>query len=145
IGLLGCGLGLAAAAVVGASSFGSASFGATTGSALLWAGIAVGVGAAITAAAILVPARRDVREHTVAAGQQAITARCYPWWARYGLDIAALVGAGLIFQTTSRNGYQLVLAPEGVPTISVSYWALAGPALLWLGAGLLVWRLSDLL
>ncbi|MDT4989859.1 MAG: putative transport system permease protein, partial [Micromonosporaceae bacterium] len=72
IGLLGCGLGLAAAALVGASSFGSASFGATTGSALLWAGLAVGVGAAITAAAIIVPARRDVREHTVAAGQQAI-------------------------------------------------------------------------
>jgi putative ABC transport system permease protein len=34
-----------------------------------------------------------------------------------------------------------VLAPEGVPTVSVSYWALAGPALAWLGAGLLTWRL----
>jgi putative ABC transport system permease protein len=37
------------------------------------------------------------------------------------------------------------LAPEGVATISVSYWAFLGPALLWIGAGLLVWRLSDLL
>jgi putative ABC transport system permease protein len=27
----------------------------------------------------------------------------------------------------------------------VSYWAFLGPALLWIGAGLLVWRLSDLL
>ena len=27
----------------------------------------------------------------------------------------------------------------------MSYWALAGPALLWLGAGLLIWRLVDLL
>jgi putative ABC transport system permease protein len=145
IGTLGCGLGLASAAVVGASSFGSASFGATTASALLWAALAVAAGIAIIAGAILVPARRDVREHTVAAGRQAIAVPRYPWWARYGLDIAALIGAGLIFQATSRNGYQLVLAPEGVPTISVSYWALAGPALLWLGAGLLVWRLSDLL
>jgi putative ABC transport system permease protein len=39
----------------------------------------------------------------------------------------------------------LVLAPEGVPAISVSYWAFAGPALLWVGAGLLTWRLCDLL
>ena len=34
--------------------------------------------------------------------------------------------------------------PKGVPTISVSYWAFAGPALLWSGAALLAWRLADL-
>ena len=56
-----------------------------------------------------------------------------------------LIIAGLVFNATSRNGYQLVVAPEGVPTISVSYWALAGPALLWIGAGLLAWRAADLL
>ncbi|MDQ2797519.1 MAG: FtsX-like permease family protein [Actinomycetota bacterium] len=145
IGALGCLVGLAAALVVGQTAFGSTSFGATTGSALLWAGLAIAVGLAITAAAVLVPARRDVREQTIASGRQEITARRYPWWARYGLDIAALIGAGLILNATSNNGYQLVLAPEGVPTISVSYWALAGPALLWLGAGLLIWRLVDLL
>ncbi|MGH8860854.1 MAG: FtsX-like permease family protein [Jatrophihabitantaceae bacterium] len=145
IAVLGCLVGLAAALIVGQTAFGSASFGATSASAALWAGLAVAAGLAITGAAVLLPARRDVREQTVAAGRQDITARRYPWWARYGLDIAALVGAGLIVNATSRNGYQLVLAPEGVPTISVSYWALAGPALLWLGAGLLVWRLVDLL
>jgi putative ABC transport system permease protein len=32
-----------------------------------------------------------------------------------------------------------------VPTISVSYWAFAGPALLWIGSGFLVFRLADLL
>jgi len=62
-----------------------------------------------------------------------------------GLDVGLLVRAYLVFHATSRNGYQLVLAPEGVPTISVSYWAFAGPALLWAGAGLLAWRLADLL
>ncbi len=145
IGVLGCGLGLAVAAAAGTFAFGSASFGATTASALLWAGLSVAAGLAITAAAILVPARRDVREQTVTAGLQAIGVRRYPWWARYGCDIAALIGAALIFRASSNNGYQLVLAPEGVPTISVSYWALAAPALLWLGAGLLIWRLVDLL
>ncbi|MEO9137872.1 MAG: FtsX-like permease family protein [Jatrophihabitans sp.] len=145
IGILGCLVGLAAALIVGQTAFGSTSFGATTGSALLWAGLAVAVGLAIAGGAVLAPARRDVREHTIASGRQEITALRYPWWARYGLDIAALLGAGLVLNATSHNGYQLVLAPEGVPTISISYWALAGPALLWLGAGLLVWRLVDLL
>jgi putative ABC transport system permease protein len=144
-GAIGCVAGLAAAAVVGTVAFGSAAFGTTTATALLWAGLAVAVGALITLGAVLLPARRDVREHTVAADRRSVIARRYPWWARYGLDIGALIGAGLVFTATSRNGYQLVLAPEGVPTISVSYWALAGPALLWLGAGLLVWRLVDVL
>jgi putative ABC transport system permease protein len=145
IGVLGCSVGLGAAAVVGRTAFGSASFGATTTSALLWSSLAVAAGLAITAAAVLVPARRDVREHTIASGRQEITAGRYPWWARYGLDVIALICAGLVLNATSNNGYQLVLAPEGVPTISVSYWALAGPALLWLGAGLVIWRLVDLL
>jgi putative ABC transport system permease protein len=32
-----------------------------------------------------------------------------------------------------------------VPSISVNYWAFAGPAMLWVGAGLLTWRVIDLL
>ncbi|MGW2855435.1 ABC transporter permease, partial [Streptomyces sp. NPDC001215] len=47
----------------------------------------------------------------------------------------------LVFRASSGNQYALVLAPEGVPSISVSYWAFLGPALLWIGAALLLWRL----
>jgi putative ABC transport system permease protein len=39
----------------------------------------------------------------------------------------------------------VVLAPEGVPTISIDYTTLAAPLLLWIGAALLAWRLSNLL
>jgi putative ABC transport system permease protein len=53
--------------------------------------------------------------------------------------------SGVLFWQAGRTGYQIVLAPEGVPTISVSYWAFVAPALLWIGAALLVWRLSDML
>ena len=67
-----------------------------------------------------------------------------PWWARIGLDVALLVGGALLVRAASGTGYALVLAPEGVPTVSVSYWAFAGPALLWVGSGLLAWRLTDL-
>ncbi|MDT4918954.1 MAG: putative transport system permease protein [Pseudonocardiales bacterium] len=145
VGVLGCALGLGAAAIVGRITFGSARFGATTGSALLWAGLATAAGVVVTAGAVLIPARRDLREQTVAASRQEVPTPRTPMWARYGLDIAALIGAGLAFSATRSNGYQLVVAPEGVPTISISYWALAAPALLWIGAGLLIWRLADLL
>src|SRR5205085_11366224 len=63
----------------------------------------------------------------------------------FGADLMLLALSGLVFWLTSRNGYKLVLAPEGTPSISVNYWALAGPALLWLGAGLFAWRVAYML
>ena len=91
------------------------------------------------------PARRDARTATVTAARQTVGRRPPrpPGWARLGLDLWLLAASGVVFWLTSRGGYQLVLAPEGVPTISVNYWAFAGPALLWTGAGLLAWRLAD--
>ncbi|HEY3630310.1 MAG TPA: ABC transporter permease [Jatrophihabitantaceae bacterium] len=142
-GVLGAALGLGAAAIVGQLSFGSAAFGTSASSAAVWSGASAVVGLLIAAAAVLMPARRALRRETVAAGRATLGTLPYPAWARYGLDAAALIGADLVFTSTSHNGYQLVLAPEGVPTISVSYWAFAGPALLWLGGGLLAWRLAD--
>jgi putative ABC transport system permease protein len=59
--------------------------------------------------------------------------------------VALIVAALGVFYAAGRNQYTLVLAPEGVPTISVSYWAFLAPALGWLGAGLLGWRFCDLL
>ena len=37
----------------------------------------------------------------------------------------------------------MVLAPEGVPTISVSYFTLLAPLLFWIGTALLMWRLAS--
>jgi putative ABC transport system permease protein len=65
-----------------------------------------------------------------------------PWPLRVGLDVILLAGAALAFSLTARNGYQVVLAPEGVPSTQVNYAALAGPALAWPGLALLVWRLT---
>jgi putative ABC transport system permease protein len=144
-GVIGAGLGLAVAALVGRIAFGTGSFGVTTATAWSWALVAAGVGVAIAIGTVLLPARRELRHQTVASGQAPIAAMRYPAWARCGLDAVLLITAGLVFAATSSTGYQLVLAPEGVPAISVSYWALAGPALLWIGAGLLTWRVADLL
>ncbi len=141
----GVALGLTAALVIGATTFGTTSFGASTLTAAVWAGGAALGGLVIAAASIALPAWRDARSLTVA-GQRATVGRRdrAPRWARYGLDFVALAGSGLVYWQASKNGYSLVLAPEGVPQISVNWYALAAPVLGWIGAGLLAYRLTDL-
>ncbi|MFD5662668.1 FtsX-like permease family protein [Streptomyces hirsutus] len=144
VGVVGGLGGLGVAALIGRLAFGAASFGASAGSWTVWYGIAFVLGAAVAAGAVLVPALRDVRSVTVADTRKETGVRSVrsPWWMRYGLDFALLIGSWLVFHASSGNQYALVLAPEGVPTLSVSYWAFLGPALLWIGAALLVWRLT---
>lgn len=145
IGVLGAVAGLAGAAVVNTLAFGSPRFGVTLAAALAWPAAAAAAGIAVATATVLLPAWRDLRGTTVASGRRRVGALTLPIWARLGVDALLLAGAAAVFYATTGRGYQLVLAPEGVPAISVSYWAFAGPALLWFGAGLLTWRLADLL
>lgn len=145
IGVLGAVAGLAGAAVVNTLEFGSPRFGVTLAAALAWPAAAAAAGIAVATATVLLPAWRELRGTTVASGRRRLGALTLPIWARLGVDALLLAGAALVFYATTGRGYQLVLAPEGVPAISVSYWAFAGPALLWFGAGLLTWRLADLL
>jgi putative ABC transport system permease protein len=145
VGLVGSAVGLAAAALVGLATFGSASFGADTPTAIGWAGASAAGGLAIAAATVLAPAWRDLRGATVITVRADVRRTTAPRWTRFGLDLVALAVSGVLFWLAGRTGYQIVLAPEGVPAISVSYWAFVAPALLWIGATLLVWRLADLL
>jgi putative ABC transport system permease protein len=145
VGLGGALAGVALAALLGRLLFGSAAFGATPRTAIVWAVLAVVLGLAVAIATVVVPAERAWREGRVVAAGSLLPASRRPLWARFGLDLIALAIAIAIVWTTSRVGYSLVLAPEGVATISVDYWAFLGPGLLWLGGGLLAWRLTDLL
>jgi putative ABC transport system permease protein len=144
IGVVGTVAGLGLAALLGRLAFGSPAFGSTPAAAAGWALIAAAVGFSVAVGTILLPA-----EHAWRAGRvvdvRALPPPQRPLWARLGLDLLALAGAAAIISATSRIGYSLVLAPEGVATISVDYWAFLGPALLWAGGGLLCWRLADLL
>lgn len=143
VGVAGAAAGLGVALALGKAMFGTVGFGATTVAAVGWAAGSAAVGFVIAAATVAVPAWRDARNVTVAAGRRPVGRAGAPRWARYGLDLVLLAAGALIFWLTGRGGYKLVLAPEGVPTISVSYWAFAGPALLWTGAGLFAWRIAD--
>ena len=140
VGALG---GLGIAAVVGQVAFGTVDFGATTATAVAWGVGTAFVGLLIAALAVAVPVWRDAKRITVAAARQSVGRAGSPRWARFGLDFILLGVSAVVFWLTGRNGYHLVLAPEGTPSISVSYWALAGPALAWVGAGLLAWRIAD--
>ena len=127
VGLGGVLAGLLLAAGIGQASFGSASFGATGATAAGWAATAAVAGLLIAAAAVLVPAWRDQRAITVTAARRTLGRPRQVWWMRYGVDLWLLLGSAVVFYLTSRNGYQLVLVPEGLPTLSVNYWAFAGP------------------
>lgn len=145
-GGVGVVLGLGGALAVGRWAFGTASFGASGLTAALWGGGAALAGLTIAAAAIALPAWRDARASTVA-GQRLVVGRTgrAPLWARYGLDFVALIASGLVYWQASRGGYHLVLAPEGLPQVSVNWYALLAPVLAWVGLGLLAYRLADLL
>ncbi|MET8337543.1 FtsX-like permease family protein [Streptosporangium canum] len=144
IGVAGVLAGLGLAAIIGLLVFGSAGFGATGAVAVSGGVLCAVVGLLIAGATILLPAVRDARTLTVASARRTIEAARSPRWMRYGLDGWFLLGSAVVFWITSQGGYHLVLVPEGVPQISVDYWAFAGPALLWAGSGLLIWRLTHL-
>ncbi|MFE2426175.1 FtsX-like permease family protein [Streptomyces sp. NPDC059373] len=140
VAAVGGAVGLGVAAVLSRTAFGS-----TGGFAAGWAPAALVVGALIAGATILVPARRDLKNATVVSGRTAMERRHVPrtaWWA---LAAGLLAVSLIVFRITSGTNYALVLAPEGTPTLSVDYWAFAGPALLWAGGALLAWLLVDLM
>jgi putative ABC transport system permease protein len=141
-GAAGVALGLIAAALIGRAAFATSSFGATDAQALAWIAAAAIGGLGLSLATIVLPSRQDARALTVRGAQAAIGTTRRPLWSRLYLDLACLAGGGLIYWQTVRSGYQVVLAPEGVPTISVSYLTLLAPLLLWIGSALLTWRLA---
>ena len=98
-------------------------------------------GIVIAIATIAGPLWRDARRVSVAEGRS-LADRVWKHRVRVPLAIALLAASAVVFNRTSAQGYNLVLAPEGVSAISVSYWAFLGPALLWVGAALLTSELA---
>lgn len=143
IGLIGSVIGYLAALMIGKFVFGATDFGS------VWTVVAALLGIAIAFLVILIPTYRDLRQANVFAARLEVstlarsTQVALPF--RLGLDIVFTIGGLVVYFITSRAGYNLVLAPEGVPTISVEYWAFIGPAMLSVGLGLLAWRIIDLL
>src|SRR6266516_4174616 len=64
-----------------------------------------------------------------------------PLWQRLYLDLIALAVAGLVYWLTARTGFSAVVNPDSNPTLSLSVYMFLAPALLWIGATLLLVRL----
>src|SRR5439155_13310025 len=101
---------------------------------LLWhvspwwvAGSAVGL--AVTLLAVLRPVVADARRLTIGEARRTIGALTRGRPLRTTLAWAIAAVAAVVVWFTTRETYQIVVAPEGVPSISVSYLSLAGPAM----------------
>ena len=142
VGIAGVLLGLTAALTAGRVGFGPASLRTSSAATAIWFSISFVVGLLIAGLVVLVPARRDLRYLTVVEARHSVGSPTNPRWMRAGVDLILLAGAVGVFIASSRNNQTFVPAPEGISTIRVSYWAFLGPALLWLGGALLLWRLA---
>ena len=110
--------------------------------ALFWLAGAALTGFALALIAVLYPAWTTAHSETVMSARVILGTPQKPLWQRGYLDFFLLVISAIAFWQTASTGYQVVLAPEGVPQASVSYETFIAPVCLWLGAGLLILRLG---
>ena len=106
-----------------------------------WIAAAALLGLAASAAAVLLPAWIEARQSTVASAAGPVGQGRPPLWQRLYLDILLLALSAVLFWQMQREGYQIVLAPEGVPAASVHYDAFISPTLLWIALALISARL----
>ena len=137
VGGVALGIGLASIAAATIASVGLFSS-ATT---ILWTINASLVGLILAVVVVLYPAWIQARHATVMAARAVVGRGRKPLWQRIYLDVILLAVAALIFWRTASTGYQVVLAPEGVPETSVAYETFLAPLCLWVGVALLAMRL----
>ena len=118
----------------------SGGVGLTTGRAVATVGLCVGVAAAGALAARLGAAWPPCAARSARVDAASRRER-RPLWLRLYLDLIALAVSGLIYWLTARTGFSAVVNPDSNPTLSLSVYMFFAPALLWLGATLLLVRL----
>ncbi len=110
---------------------------------LRWLAGAAAAGLLLAASAVVFPAWRQARRTTVTASRALVRVSGSPLWQRLYLDVLLLGVAVFVYWRTAQSGYQVVLAPEGVPQISVHYEAFVAPLCFWLGGVLLARRIWE--
>jgi putative ABC transport system permease protein len=133
-GALGTGIALLAVHLAGSAG------GVGTGRALVTFGICVGLAAAGAAAARIGSGLNAFRA-SVSENRRSARRERPPLWQRLYLDLLCLVVSGLVYWLTARTGFSAVVNPDSNPTLSLSVYMFLAPALLWLGAALLLVRL----
>ena len=112
-----------------------------------WPVAASVIGLLLTIATQVLPAIRSssrLSPESIMASAARVPSTRLPWVLRIGLDVVLLALAIVVTVLNARNGYRVVVVPEGLPVTAVNYGALLGPALAWPGLILLAWRLTAL-
>jgi putative ABC transport system permease protein len=141
VGLGGVVLGVALAYLAGRAIAPTPVLESTT--TFLWTTSAALVGFSLAVVAVLHPAWVQARSLTVVAARMTVGREATPVWQRLYLDVLVLALGALELWRTATTGYQVVLAPEGVPGASVNYEAFLAPLCLWIGGVLVALRLAD--
>jgi putative ABC transport system permease protein len=105
--------------------------------ALFWIGGAAAAGFVLALTSMMYPAWKQARHFTVAASKALVRRMGKPLWQKIYLDLIVLGIAFLEYWRTASTGYEVVLAPEGVPQVSVHYETFIAPLFLWIGGVLL--------
>jgi putative ABC transport system permease protein len=93
------------------------------------------------AMAARVGASASVWRSSVSASRRSVRREGKPLWQKLYLDVLFLVLSGLIYWLTASTGFSAVINPDSNPTLSLSIYMFFAPALLWIGATLLLVRL----
>lgn len=97
--------------------------------------------AIVGALAARVGASIDVLRVSVSEGRRSTRRTAKPLWQRLYLDWIALAVSGLVYWLTASTGFSAIVSPDSNPTLSLSVYMFLAPALLWIGATLLLVRL----
>jgi putative ABC transport system permease protein len=93
------------------------------------------------AAAARIGAAASVMRSSVADSRRSARRTGRPLWQRLYVDLACLAVSGLVYALTVRSGFSAVINPDSNPTLSLSVYMFFAPALLWIGATLLLVRM----
>jgi putative ABC transport system permease protein len=110
---------------------------------LWWIAGAIGTGVILAMGAVMYVAWQQARNFSVASSKALVRISRKPIWQKIYLDLILLGLSFFVYWHAAGSGYQVVLAPEGVPQISVHYGAFIAPFCLWLGGVLLAIRFFE--
>ena len=133
-GLLGAAMALAAVSLL---IHGGVGLTATRAATTVGACVALAVAGALAAR---IGATASVWRASVSDARRAGRREGKPLWQRLYVDVAALAGSALIWWLTARTGFAAVVNPDSNPTLSLAVYMFFAPALLWIGATLLLVR-----
>ncbi len=133
-GAIGTGAALVAVHLTGSGG------GIGPGRALVACGICVLLATAGAAAARIGASLTSFRG-SVVEGRRSARREVKPLWQRLYVDFVCLGLSGLVYWLTARTGFSAVVNPDSNPTLSLSVYMFLAPALLWIGATLLLVRL----